>query len=182
MKIKNLTDIVLSFRPDVIRRSIMNKKYPLLNKLFVFFFLLALLGAAAGCASTKTHTPHITFFIQADDSANNEQPFYILFRSVSERNFLTESYQQVAGLVFANTSDENILGRQVIMPGNKREIIVEEPLKDPVGVYCLFTKPSDQWKILLKKPLASKYDIRLEKNRILQKKRGFWNIFRRDKE
>jgi hypothetical protein len=136
---------------------------------------LVLLGINGGCGNKHVPTPQMTFTIELDEKTNQGQPFYIVFRSVSEQQFVTEGYQDVAGMVFANPPNQSVLGTQVVLPGKEYEIEVEKPLRDSLGVYGLYTEPKGEWKVILSKPLSDAYVIEFEKNRITSsEKKGFF--------
>ena len=133
------------------------------KRLTIGILLAGILFGSSGC-----FFKHITLTVRSDVDANNGQPVYLLVRSVTAKEFLTESYQDIAGKVFVDT-DPSILAYQVILPGQKQKIKIEEPGDAPLGVYCLFTEPSDQWKMMLPQPLHFRYQITLEEDRIVEK-------------
>ena len=125
--------------------------------------ILGVLLGSSGC-----FFKHITLTVRSNINTNKGQPVYLLVRSVTAKEFLTESYQDIAGKLFADT-DPSVLAYQVILPGQKQKIKIEEPGNAPLGVYCLFTEPSDQWKMMLPHPLHFRYQITLEEDRIVEK-------------
>lgn len=127
-----------------------------------------LLAGLFGCAKNK-----MSIKIQSNYNANDEQPVCIVIRSVNYNNFLTESYQDIAGMVYANPPNSTVIASHIILPGTKEKIEIEIPPKELVGVYSLFKEP-DIWKIILRRPFDSKYYIILEQNRIVLKKRGLF--------
>ena len=127
-----------------------------------------LLAGLSGCAKNQ-----MSFKVQSNDNTNDEQPVCIVIRTVNYNNFLTESYQDIAGMVYADPPDSSVIASHIILPGTKKKIKIDIPPKDLVGVYCLFKEP-DIWRILLRRPLDSKYYIILEENRIVLKKRGLF--------
>jgi len=147
---------------------------------YLFFSILALGMLGCGFFGGKkkpVQTPKITFTIKSDFETNYAQPFYLLFRTVNEQQFVTESYQDVAKIVFASPPDASVLGNHAVVPGEKEEMDIDKPMKDSVGVYGLFTEPSKQWKVMLSSPLDSEYVIAFKKNTMtVKKKKG---LFRR---
>ncbi len=78
-------------------------------------------------------------------------------------------------MVFADPPDPSFLGTQVVLPEEEKEIEVTIPMKNSVGVYGLYSKPSGQWRIILPTPLSSKYVVVFEKNKMrVSKKKGFF--------
>ena len=147
---------------------------------YLFFSILALGMLGCGFFGGKKKPvppPKITFTIKSDFETNYAQPFYLLFRTVNEQQFVTESYQDVAKIVFASPPDASVLGNHAVLPGEKEEMDIDKPMKDSVGVYGLFTEPSRQWKVMLSSPLDSEYVIAFKKNTMtVKKKKG---LFRR---
>lgn len=142
-----------------------------------------------GCAKKAgpATPPQITFVIESTTATNNGQPFYVVIRSCNSGEFVTNSYESVAGSVFANPPDPNVLAFREILPGYEQKIMANMPETDAAGVYCLFTEPGDEWKTMLPQPLESKYEVTLGKNeivkteRFVRKRKGFiQRIFSRD--
>ena len=127
-----------------------------------------LLAGLFGCAKN-----HMSIKIRSNYSTNNEQPVCIVIRSVNYNNFLTESYQDIAGMVYADPPNPSVIASHIILPGTKEKIEIEIPPKELVGVYSLFKEP-DIWKVILSRPFDKKYYIILEHNRIVIKKRGLF--------
>ena len=156
-------------------------KFPL-----ILFFILIMLFNFIGCLkkNIKLATPGISFHIISKADTNGGEPCYIMIRMVNENNFLTDSYEEASKMIFANPPNESILTYDLILPYNYKEIKVNVPDKPTsLGLYCFFSEHSDKWKVLLPKPLKTKYKFVLEKNKImqktipieLQKKEGFFN-------
>jgi hypothetical protein len=128
-----------------------------------------LLAGLCGCAKNR-----MSFKIQSNYNTNDEQPVCIVIRSVNYNNFLTESYQDIAGMVYADPPNPTVIASHIILPGTKEKIEIEIPPKELVGVYSLFKEP-DIWKVILRRPFDKKYYIILEHNRIVIKKRGLFD-------
>lgn len=123
------------------------------------------------CSKTvKIALQNMTFVVESKRDTNKGQPFYIVFRSVNVNEFLTQTYQDVAGLIFAKPGDPSLLGVQLVIPGKKFEITIEQPAKNSLGVYGFFTEPGDKWKMMIAQPLKKKYLIYLESNGLLRAK------------
>lgn len=128
-----------------------------------------LLVGLCSCAKNR-----MSIKFQSNYNTNDEQPVCIVIRSVNYNNFLTESYQDIAEMVYADPPNPTVIASHIILPGTKEKIEIEIPPKELVGVYCLFKEP-DIWKVILRRPFDSKYYIILEHNRIVIKKRGLFN-------
>lgn len=160
-----------------------------MSKLNKIIFIILSLSIITGCALNKDLPPQLTLVVKSNSGTNNGVPFHIALRSVDTQVFLTDSYQDVAEVIFSTPPDTSVLGTAAIIPGSKREISVNRPEDMPVGIYCLFTEPGEEWKMMLSQPLYSKYTISLEQNRIIEtekifhKKKGLiQRIFSSDQE
>lgn len=129
----------------------------LIGGILVFIILICIYG----CKHTK-------LTLRSYPDTNKGQPVYVMIRSVNAKKFLTDSYQDIADKVFADPPDPSVLDYKAILPGQKQKIKLKKP-DTSVGIYCMFTEPGDEWKIILPRPLNSKYKIELEKNRIIEK-------------
>ena len=130
----------------------------------------------SSCSSRRPPPPQMKLHVQTDSATNDGQLFYMLVRAVSDKQFLTESYQTVAGMVFTDPPDKTVVGSHVILPGNTQELQVLQPEESPAAFYFLFTNPGDQWKKIIDQPLASAYNIKIQKNDVsITKRRGFWS-------
>lgn len=125
---------------------------------------LLLLGALSGCSNTPEPPPPITFYVNPGLEANDGHLVYMVVRSVNEKQFIDETYAQVAAKVFPLTDDSTLLGVHPINPGEKKEIEMTGPAKGPVAIYFMFTNPGPYWKTLLNTPLDKTYGIELPNN------------------
>jgi hypothetical protein len=107
-------------------------------------------GLLGGCSSTE-----MTLGITAKGDVNGGRPFYAVVRAVDQGTHVTDTYESIAGKVFANPPDPTVIKTAVIYPGVEQQLKFKKPEGLPVGVYFLFTSPSDKWKILRPQPLAS---------------------------
>ena len=140
----------------------------LLRVLVSGIILSGLVAGAGGCGKKQVAPPQIKFTIKSKDDTNAGRPFYIAIRNVNANQFLTDTYQGVAEKIFSDPPSPSVLAAQAIVPGEKLKIRVLKPDQNDVGIYCFFTEPSDPWKILLQQPLADKYKIVLDLNKIKQ--------------
>lgn len=128
-----------------------------------------------GCSSRRPPPPQMKLQVKSDQAVNEGQLFYMVLKASTDKQFLTDSYQGVAGIVFADPPDKSVIGSLVIYPGLTQDFQVIQPEESPLAFYFLFTNPGDQWKKLIDQPLASAYNIRINKNDItITKKRSFW--------
>ncbi len=130
----------------------------------------------AGCGNKHIPPPQIVFTIESENEANDGQPFHCAIRSVNAKQFLTEGYDGVANILFANPPDSTVLATIVILPGDEQELQINKPDQNDLGFYCFFTQPGDPWKVRLEQPLGEEYEISLGKNEILETEKadGSW--------
>jgi hypothetical protein len=121
--------------------------------------ILAILLTA--CASDPTPPPPVEFEITADHQTNNSRLFYFVVRTANDKQFMLESYQDVANKAFSDPQDPSVLGVFSIVPGTKQEYNFSLPAQGAIALYFLFTQPGTQWKKLLSVPIQNKYNIRL---------------------
>lgn len=114
--------------------------------------------------------------IHSDPASNKGQVFYLVTRSVTDRQFLSDTYQSVASLVFAEPPDPSVLAHHAIVPGNRQALKVPQPMQNAVAFYFLFTEPGDNWKKMVSQPLASSYDIKVtpEDDVLIDRHKGFF--------
>jgi hypothetical protein len=130
-----------------------------------------------GCGNKHIPPPQIVFTIESEKEANDGQPFHCAIRSVNAKQFLTEGYDGVASMLFANPPDPTVLATLVILPGEEQELKVNKPDQNDLGFYCFFTHPGDPWKVKLEQPLGEEYQISLGENNILETEKvngGWW--------
>lgn len=132
---------------------------------------IALLAAltclgGSGCGSSKMIKRTIVFRPQQQSNAG--RPFYALVRTVEEQDFLTDSYVKVSGLVYpSNKKDETIVHVALIWPSHDKTVVIEIPKDKAVAIYCLFTNPGSQWKVLLPPPMEERIWAVLDRGTIV---------------
>ncbi len=134
--------------------------------------VLLLMGSFYGCGPKAVPKEQVTFYITPDESVNDQRPVYLVIRKVNKKNFLTENYDDIADIVYAEPPDESLLGWHILMPGQNEKILVTKPDTLSIGVYILFTQPGEKWKMLLEKPLESEYKITIKKNALEEYRKG----------
>lgn len=124
---------------------------------------LLLLAACllAACAGDPKPPPPLVFNVTAHSQANNGALFYFVVRKANEKQFMLESYQDVAGKTFSDPPDPDSVGVFSIVPGTEQECEVNLPAQGTLALYFLFTQPGSQWKKLLSLPLGNKYLVNL---------------------
>jgi hypothetical protein len=128
---------------------------------------------AVGCGAKRP--PQMTLNVKSTINTNDGQLFYLVIRTINEKQFLSDTYQAVAGMVFADPVDPSILGTQVIFPGLEQTFKIAQPVQNSVGFYFLFTAPGDQWKRMVSQPLAGYYNINIENERVdVSVRQGFF--------
>ena len=108
--------------------------------------------------------PPLEFNIITDYKTNDNRLFYFVVRSTNEKEFMLESYQEVANKAFSKKDDPAMLGVFSVVPGEIQQYTIDPPTKGGLALYFLFTEPGMQWKKLLTVPLEQKYNINLKEN------------------
>lgn len=142
----------------------MNPTLSCSRKTAVMVSLFLILPALCSCSLSGSKTA--TLKIQTGEETNGGKVCYLLVRSVEDRAFLLETYHEVARLVFDQPHTPNLLANFMVIPGENRQVEVPRPGKNGLAVYCLYSDPGKQWKVLLPAPLKKKYTIHLEKDEI----------------
>lgn len=119
---------------------------------------LIALGAAllGGCSSSE-----LSVAVTSLGETNGGRPFYAVVRSVDQGTHFTDTYESIAGKVFANPADPSVLGAEVIYPGVDAKLVVPRPEGASVGIYFLFTTPGERWKVHKAQPLTSSVEVEL---------------------
>lgn len=141
------------------RKDISGRYWPAVSGILVA--LLVLLGAGCGAKA-----PTVQFKVKSDKVVNDGQPVYLLVRTIDGSEFVTDDYDAIAALFHAYPTDGSIVSTEFIIPGKTKKFVISKPDNKDLGVYCMFTKPEAQWKLLIQKPLNKKYVILLENNEI----------------
>jgi hypothetical protein len=108
-----------------------------------------LLGAW-GCSSPGAIKRTVVFSPSAD--MNGGRPVYVLVRAVNEKDFVTDSYGKMADLVFPQGEETSVLQVALIWPEQESLVEVQLPQGKAMAIYCMFTAPGNQWKVLLPPP------------------------------
>lgn len=122
--------------------------------------LIALAAAAGGCAHTST------LVVRAAPHANHDRQFYLVVRTLQESEFVTDAYERIAALVFPTKPDPSVRLVRLVAPGKVDKVKLPLPVDQPFAVYALFTDPGAEWKALLTPPLAGRYEIDVDGNRV----------------
>lgn len=128
--------------------------------ILVVFFLVCGLGLT-GCGKK---VPVIKFKVKSNDSVNGGQPVYLLIRTINGPEFVTDDYQTIVDFFNESPMNNTVISTEFIIPGGTKKFTVKKPDDSNIAVYCMFTNPENQWKILIQKPLEKKYVIRLDNN------------------
>jgi hypothetical protein len=127
-----------------------------------FYLLIVILTLLIGCSSTPKPPPPLVLSVRANAQANNGELFYFVVKTANEKQFMLETYQDVASKAFSDPPDPAGLGVFSIVPGTKQEYNVNQPAEGTIALYFLFTKPGSQWKKLLAMPFEEEYIINLK--------------------
>jgi hypothetical protein len=116
------------------------------------------------CASEPTPPAPLLFEIDSAYQTNNNRLFYFVVRSTTDKQFMLDSYADIANKAFSDTPNPSLLGVFSVVPGTLQEYAVSLPAQGSLGLYFLLTEPSSQWKELLSLPLEEKYTIDIKEN------------------
>lgn len=100
--------------------------------------------------------------------ANLGRSFYVVVRSVTDQEFVTDQYDPVANLVFSKEPSPSVLKAFAVVPGRPTSVRVPNDAKKQIAVYCLLTDPGESWKIRFPQPVLRTYKVEVGKSGILQ--------------
>ena len=123
--------------------------------------LMALTWALVGCAEAPR-----TLIVHPLAHTNHDRHFYLVVRALKEEEFVSDGYQKIASLVFPAAADPSVRLVRLVRPGRDDKLELALPDGQPYAVYALFTDPGDSWKVLLTPPLAPRYELLLDGNRL----------------
>ena len=136
------------------------------------------LSLLIGCASDGPPPPEpVSLYVNASVNVNDSRMVYMIIRDVNAKQFIDESYNEVASKAFPKTDDPTLLGAHPIFPGEKREFTFMTPAKGIPAIYFLFTEPGPYWKSQFELPLQSSYGITLSggNNVVIGEEPGFFD-------
>ena len=124
--------------------------------------LLAVVGASAlvGCATTTR------IHVESRKETNAGEPLYMVVRSTDGKSFVTERYQDAAAKLFTRGQDPEIVVQEPIFPGRPFTATIEDADKKDLVIYFFFTKPGNNWRVPLRRPLPAEAVIDLGANDI----------------
>ena len=125
--------------------------------------MAVLLLLSTGCSSKS---PTVKFRVKSEKHTNEGQPVYLLVRTIDGSEFVTDDYDTIATLFHTIPTDASIVSKEFIIPGDTKKFVISKPDNKDLGVYCMFTRPNAQWKLLIQKPLKKKYVLLLENNEV----------------
>lgn len=138
------------------------------RKILGLIVLVLFLECLPGCSWFKGSKPpekeRVSFNIKAEQSCNDGHPVYLLVRKVNQNTFLFEEYDEIAGMVYAEPQDESVLILKIFLPGQEEEIAIVKPEDTDIGIYVLYSKPGENWKMRLNQPLEPEYALKLKDN------------------
>jgi hypothetical protein len=120
---------------------------------------LAALLLGIGCVPGQ-----LTISVSAAANVNQSRPVYMVVRTVDDKAYLSQTYEEVAAKVI--TPDNSVIHTGVVYPGGTRQVSVKVPQSLPVAVSFLFTSPDGEWQTLLDALVPGTVDIQLEGSRI----------------
>lgn len=135
--------------------------------------LVLVAQGAAGPACGGAQSPakgstaaQLELIVHSDQETNQGLPFRMLVRTVDLKTYVEESYADVASKVMS--PDDSILGSVVIFPGKQARVPVDRPANAPLGVYFLFTRPGDPWKLRIERQDVVEVNLYLGTNHVVE--------------
>jgi len=124
---------------------------------------LFLLLASCGGGTKANNVRSLSFNVERA-GVNDGRTFYVLVKPSDEASFMSDSYEEISKLVQSKESD--LLAMALIWPEWSKTIRIDVPEDQAVGVYCLFTEPTADWKLLLTPPLERSYSLNVGGNNV----------------
>ncbi len=124
-------------------------------------FLLLL--ASCGGASKPNTIRSLSFNVERA-GVNDGRTFYVLVKPTDEASFMADTYDEISKLVHSKEND--LLAMALIWPEWSKTIRIDVPKDQAVGIYCLFTEPNADWKLLLAPPLKRSYKLNIGGNNV----------------
>ena len=126
----------------------------------LLFLATTLAPALFGCATTTR------IHVESRKDTNAGEPLYMVIRSTDGKSFVTERYQDAAAKLFTRGQDPDVLVQEPIFPGRPYTVTIEDADKKDLVVYFFFTKPGNNWRVPLRRPLPAEAAIDLGSNDI----------------
>lgn len=124
------------------------------------FSLMLGAGSLVGCAATTR------IHVESRKDTNGGEPLYMVVRNSDGKSFVTERYQDAAAKLFTRGQDPETLVQEPIFPGRPFTATIEDADKKDLVVYFFFTKPGNNWRVPLRRPLPAEAVIDLGANDI----------------
>ncbi len=139
-----------------------------LSRVLSIFALMAVMAGGTGCSNIMNlmDSDSIKFSFESEEETNDGRSMYVVIRTVNNKNFMIESYDQIADMVYGDSPDKGFIVSYVILPGKEKNVTISKPEDSAIAVYALFTHPGEKWKTLIKAPFEKAYDIKLLDNSI----------------
>ena len=84
--------------------------------------------------------------IKSTKTTNDGTPFYVVLKRIDFTQFLVEDYRTItASGLEPNESTYSFC----LIPGKNKKIKIDAPVNASTAVFCLFTKPDEEWKYLI---------------------------------
>jgi predicted component of type VI protein secretion system len=131
----------------------------------VIVIFLSVLTSGCGLGQKKDNSL-TTFRVTSRPDTNDGRAVHAVISSVSPQQFLTDSYETIADRAYSNPPSEGIIRVFPVIPGEITTVKVPRERVNSVGVYFLFSKPGEQWKMLLSQPVKTGYNFDLDKDTV----------------
>lgn len=135
-----------------------------LSRVLSLLAVMTVIVGGFGCSMMGSDSIKFTF--ESVEKTNDSRSMYVVIRTVNNKDFMIESYDQIADMVYGDSPEQGFIVSYVILPGKEKNVTITKPEDSAIAVYALFTQPGKKWKMLIKAPFEKAYDIKLLDNSI----------------
>lgn len=110
--------------------------------------------SSAPAAPAPPAGPPLQLEVRAGRETNQGGPLYVVVRRTDGAAFLAEDYDAIADGLFRAPRDPALLRRAILRPGEVVRMEVPRALApgEVLGLYFLFSRPLDGWRLVLTDP------------------------------
>lgn len=122
---------------------------------------IAVLLVACGGAPRVARPAPIQLRITAGKDTNHGGSMYVVVRKTDAAGFLSENYDAIADGLFGEPRDPAVVRKAIVRPGQVTTLEADRDLKDGeiFGVYFLFSRPGEIWRLAIQDPKTTRVTI-----------------------
>jgi len=119
-----------------------------------------LVGCGGGAPHVAKPVP-IQLRITAGKDTNHGGSMYVVVRKTDAAGFLSENYDAIADGLFGEPRDAAVVRKAIVRPGQVTTLEADRDLKDGeiFGVYFLFSRPGESWRLAIQDPKITRVTI-----------------------